>query len=162
MPSARLCLAQIAVSAMDRTQLASRIEGAVGFRPRPGQVETVYKLVVDQQDLILIAPTGCDMILSQRQLTQGTIVVNVDQGNTQLTVMVSSSSGANSEASDEETTVEQSRSQSEPPVLQQPPPPPSTAPPAITGEFSSKRRRVQRGYYAAVMDDDSQEIKRRR
>ena len=43
---------------MDRTQLASRIEGAVGFRPRPGQVEAVYKLMVDQQDLILIAPTG--------------------------------------------------------------------------------------------------------
>lgn len=58
MPSARLCLAQIAVSAMDRTQLVSRIEDAVGFRPRPGQVEAVHKLVVDQQDLILIAPTG--------------------------------------------------------------------------------------------------------
>lgn len=43
---------------MDRTQLASRIESTVGFRPRPGQVEAVYKLVVDQQDLILIAPTG--------------------------------------------------------------------------------------------------------
>ncbi|KAH8756777.1 hypothetical protein F5883DRAFT_164252 [Diaporthe sp. PMI_573] len=51
-------LGQIATSAMDRTQLASRIESRVGFRPRPGQVEAVYKLVVDQQDLILIAPTG--------------------------------------------------------------------------------------------------------
>lgn len=101
-----------------------------------------------------------EMVLSQRQLTQGTIVVNVDQGNTQLTVLVSSSSGANSEASDEETIVEQSRSQSEPLVLQQRPP--STAPPGIAGEVSSKRRRVQTGYYAAVMDDDSQEIKRRR
>ncbi|KID60056.1 uncharacterized protein G6M90_00g030520 [Metarhizium brunneum] len=49
-----------------------------------------------------------DVILSQRQASQGsTIVVNVDQGDTQLTVIVSSSSGANSEASDEETTVAQ-------------------------------------------------------
>ncbi|KAH7140503.1 hypothetical protein B0J13DRAFT_557993 [Dactylonectria estremocensis] len=51
-------LGQIATLAMDRTQLASRIESTVGFRPRPGQVEAVYKLVVDQKDLILIAPTG--------------------------------------------------------------------------------------------------------
>ncbi|KAH6980520.1 hypothetical protein EDB80DRAFT_737743 [Ilyonectria destructans] len=49
---------QIATLAMDRTQLASRIESTVGFRPRPGQVEAVYKLVVDQKDLVLIAPTG--------------------------------------------------------------------------------------------------------
>ncbi|KAF5121122.1 hypothetical protein E5D57_013458 [Metarhizium anisopliae] len=100
------------------------------------------------------------MILSQRQLTQGTIVVNVDQGNTQLTVMVSLSSGANSEASDAETycgavtvSIRTTSSATTTTIYNAP---------AITGEISSKRRRVQRGYYAGVVDDDSQEMKRRR
>ncbi|RTE68268.1 hypothetical protein BHE90_017355 [Fusarium euwallaceae] len=43
---------------MDRTQLASRFESTVGFRPRPEQVEAVCKLVVDQKDPMLIAPAG--------------------------------------------------------------------------------------------------------
>ena len=33
-------------------------EGAVGFRRRRGQVEAVYKVVVGQQDQLLIAPPG--------------------------------------------------------------------------------------------------------
>lgn len=64
--------------------------------------------------------------------------MNVDRGDTQLTVIVSSSPGANSEASDEETPVKQSRSQSEPPVLHQLVPS-STAPPAIASQVRSKR-----------------------
>lgn len=102
-----------------------------------------------------------DKILSQRRPSQGsTIVVNVDRGDTQLTVIVSSSSGATSEASDEETVEAQPQPEPEFPTQQQLPS--STAPPAIASEIRSKRRRAQSGFYAAMMDGDSQEMKRRR
>ena len=51
-------MGEIAVARMDNAQLRSRIEGVVGFRPRSGQVEAIRRLLVDQRDLILIAPTG--------------------------------------------------------------------------------------------------------
>ncbi|KAJ3453928.1 hypothetical protein MRS44_013124 [Fusarium solani] len=51
-------MAEIAATNMDDAQLTSKIEGLVGFRPRVGQVEAIRKLVVDQKDMILIAPTG--------------------------------------------------------------------------------------------------------
>jgi len=51
-------MGEIAVARMDNAQLMSRIEGVIGFRPRTGQVEAIHRLIVDQKDLILIAPTG--------------------------------------------------------------------------------------------------------
>lgn len=51
-------MGEIPIARMDNAQLTSSIEAVVGFRPRPGQVEAIRRLVVDQKDLILIAPTG--------------------------------------------------------------------------------------------------------
>ncbi|KAF5130567.1 Werner syndrome ATP-dependent helicase [Metarhizium anisopliae] len=51
-------MGEIAVARMDNAQLMSRIESVIGFRPRTGQVEAIHRLIVDQKDLILIAPTG--------------------------------------------------------------------------------------------------------
>jgi superfamily II DNA helicase RecQ len=49
---------ETAVKRMDDAQLSSKIECIVGFRPRPGQVQAIRRLVVEEDDLILIAPTG--------------------------------------------------------------------------------------------------------
>ena len=46
------------VTGMDNEQLASTLNGLLGFRPREGQVKAIRSLVVDRIDLILIAPTG--------------------------------------------------------------------------------------------------------
>ena len=42
----------------DAESLPSRLANLLGFSPRDGQIEAVRRLAVDQQDLILIAPTG--------------------------------------------------------------------------------------------------------
>jgi hypothetical protein len=38
-------------------ELGSGIERVVGFSPRAGQIQAIRKLVIDQKDLILVAPT---------------------------------------------------------------------------------------------------------
>ncbi|KAL6408078.1 DNA helicase, ATP-dependent, RecQ type [Ilyonectria robusta] len=49
---------ETAVKRMDDAQLSSKIESIVGFRPRAGQVQAIRRLVIEEDDLILIAPTG--------------------------------------------------------------------------------------------------------
>ncbi|KAH6982374.1 P-loop containing nucleoside triphosphate hydrolase protein, partial [Ilyonectria destructans] len=49
---------ETAAKHMDDVQLRSKIECIVGFRPRVEQVQAIRRLVVEEDDLILIAPTG--------------------------------------------------------------------------------------------------------
>ena len=42
----------------DPESLSSTLANLLGFPPRDGQIEAIRSLVVDQLDLILIAPTG--------------------------------------------------------------------------------------------------------
>ena len=102
-----------------------------------------------------------NVILSQRHSSQGsTIVVNVDRGDTQLTVIVSSSSGSSSEASDDDTTVALPPFQPNLAIVQRRPS--CTATLEVPSEIGGKRRRAQSGYYAAMVDGDWQEMKRKR
>ena len=39
-------------------ELASKVETAIGFQQRTGQLQAIRVLVRDRRDLILIAPTG--------------------------------------------------------------------------------------------------------
>lgn len=51
-------MSEITVGRIYNAQLRSKVEGVVGFRPRSGQVEAIHRLIVDQKELILIAPKG--------------------------------------------------------------------------------------------------------
>ena len=43
---------------LDPESLASTLTKLLKFRPYDGQIEAIRNLAIDQQDLILIAPTG--------------------------------------------------------------------------------------------------------
>ena len=48
----------VPLRSLDPKSLPSILENLLSFPPRDGQIEAIRSLAVNQQDLILIAPTG--------------------------------------------------------------------------------------------------------